>query len=76
MAAAVSLLVPGLGHVYLGRWGRAAIWFLGGLLILGIVSGEGIQTWVLLVTFLPLNVIAAVDAAVMAAAEGGTRRRE
>ena len=28
VAAILALAVPGLGHTYLGRWGRAVAWFL------------------------------------------------
>ena len=27
LAAVLGMLSPGLGHVYLGRWGRALLWF-------------------------------------------------
>jgi hypothetical protein len=28
LAAVLTLAIPGLGHVYLRRWGRAVLWFL------------------------------------------------
>lgn len=28
LAAVLTLAIPGLGHVYLRRWGRALLWFL------------------------------------------------
>ncbi len=36
IAAVLAVLYPGLGHVYLRRWGRALLWF--GLIIATIVA--------------------------------------
>ena len=38
-AAVMSLLLPGLGQLYLGRAGRAAIWF-GGLMVVYLITGS------------------------------------
>ena len=60
IAAALSLLVPGAGQALIHRWGRAAIWFAGWLLIAG-VSGSGHNA----IAF-ALMVVAAIDAFVLA----------
>ena len=38
ISAILSLLIAGLGQIYLGRFWRGAAWFIGGV-ILGILSG-------------------------------------
>jgi len=38
-AAAFSLLFPGLGHAYLGRWSRALAWAVLPILLIALVSG-------------------------------------
>ena len=38
ISAILSLLIAGLGQIYLGRFRRGAAWFIGGV-ILGILSG-------------------------------------
>ncbi len=43
LAALLALVIAGLGHAYLRRWGRAALWFgmiLGGGALLTILYGE------------------------------------
>jgi hypothetical protein len=35
LPAALSMLLPGAGHLLIGRWGRAAIWFAGWILVVG-----------------------------------------
>ena len=39
LAAIFSFLLPGLGHIFIGAWLRAAIWFVGWLLVSQ--SGDG-----------------------------------
>ena len=58
--AALSMLLPGAGHLLIRRWGRAAIWFAGWLLIVG-ASGSSHNPAVLV-----LMVVSAVDAYVFA----------
>ncbi|MCU0308315.1 MAG: hypothetical protein MUE51_11225 [Thermoleophilia bacterium] len=75
VAALLSLVMPGLGHVYIGRFGRALIWFGGALLIFAILSSEDTATWVSLVMLSVLAVFAAFDAGVLIrAASGGPGR--
>jgi len=65
-AAVLSFLFPGLGHVYLGRFGRGAIWFAGLLILSGITGAESAQRWLTPVVALLLGVFSAIDAAVIA----------
>ena len=63
MAAALSLVVPGAGHLIIGRWSRAAIWFAGWVLVVG-ASGSGHNAAVIV-----LMAVAAADAFVFARIE-------
>lgn len=65
-AAILSFLIPGLGHVYLGRFGRAAIWFAGLLVLSAITGAETAQPWLTPVVALALGTFSAVDAALVA----------
>lgn len=60
LAAALSLIVPGAGHLLIRRWGRAAIWFAGWILVVG-ASGSSHNAAVIV-----LMAVAAVDAFVFA----------
>jgi len=50
-AAAFSLLIPGLGHVYLGRWSRALAWAASPILLVALAAGllatPGTRAWLL-----------------------------
>ncbi len=64
-AAVMSLLLPGLGQLYLGRAGRAAIWF-GGLMAVYLIAGaRDVDRWIAPVLSTVLGVIAAGDALVI-----------
>jgi hypothetical protein len=65
IAIILSLIIPGLGHVYIGRLGRALIWFLGGLAIGIILDQQGSLTPGSLIVLTVLGMAAAVDALVM-----------
>lgn len=65
LAIILSLLIPGLGHVYIGRFGRALIWFIGALAIGIILDQQGSLTPGSLIVLTVLGVLAAVDAMVM-----------
>lgn len=65
IAVILSLLIPGLGHVYIGRLGRALIWFLGGLAIGIILDQQGRLSPGSLIVLGVLGIAAAVDALVM-----------
>jgi hypothetical protein len=61
----LSLLIPGLGHAYLGMLGRALIWFTGTVL-LALVVGRGDENMALALSMgLAIGVFAAVDTVVM-----------
>lgn len=64
-AAVMSVLLPGLGQLYLGRAGRAAIWF-GGLIAVYVIAGSReADRWIAPVLATVLGVIAAIDALVI-----------
>lgn len=65
LAIIFSLLIPGLGHVYIGRFGRALIWFAGAIGIGVILDQQSSITPAALVVLTVLGVLAAVDAMVM-----------
>ena len=65
LAVIFSLLIPGLGHVYIGRFGRALIWFAGAIGIGVILDQQASITPAALVVLTILGVLAAVDALVM-----------
>lgn len=65
LAIILSLLIPGLGHVYIGRFGRAIIWFAGAIGIGVILDQQASITPAALIVLTVLGVLAAVDALVM-----------
>jgi uncharacterized protein DUF6677 len=62
VAAVLSLLMPGLGHVYIGRFARAIIWFAGSLVIAGILREGRVDAWIPLTMFAAIGLAAAGDA--------------
>jgi uncharacterized membrane protein YccC len=72
-AAILSFLFPGLGHVYIGRFARGAIWFAGLLILSGVTGAETAQRWLTPVVALVLGAFAAADAAIVAPAEPAPR---
>lgn len=70
-AALLSFLLPGLGQVYVGRFGRAVIWFAGLLVVGGIAGAESADPWLAPMAALALASFSALDAAVVAAAPRG-----
>jgi hypothetical protein len=60
-AIILSLLIPGLGHLYAGRYGRALIWFAGALAIGIILNQEATISPASLVLVTALGVLAAGD---------------
>lgn len=64
-AAVMSLLLPGLGQLYLGRAGRAGIWF-GGLLVVYLITGsQNTERWIAPVLATVLGAVAAADALII-----------
>ena len=72
-AGLLSFLLPGLGHVYLGRFGRAAIWFVGLLVLTGAAGSKAAEAWVAPVLGTTLAVLSGFDAALVA--PGSPRER-
>lgn len=61
----LSLLIPGLGHAYLGYLTRALIWF-GGTVLLAIVVGGGDENAALALGMgIAIGVFAAIDTLVV-----------
>jgi TM2 domain-containing membrane protein YozV len=63
-AAVMSLLLPGLGQMYLGKAGRAAIWFAGLVAIYLITGQRDGDRWIAPVFATVLGIAAAIDAMV------------
>lgn len=59
--AVLNLLLPGLGHVYIGRLLRALIWFVGSLTIAGILQQGALDAWIPFVMLLAVGLFAALD---------------
>lgn len=65
IAIILSLLIPGLGHAYLGVLGRALIWF-GGTIAIALVMGQGgDNTGLALAMGVAIGVFAALDVLVI-----------
>lgn len=75
LAVVLSLVMPGLGHVYIGRFLRALIWFAGALVIGAIVDRQGVSSSVFWGMVAALAVCAAVDAAILMRSEPRQGRR-
>ena len=80
LAIILSLVIAGLGHVYIGRFGRALIWFIGALVIGVILDQQGSLTPGSLIVLVVLGIAAAADCLVMLrffgkGAAGGDDRR-
>ncbi len=65
IAIILSLVIPGLGHVYIGRMARAVIWFLGAVAIGVILDQQAGITPGALIVLTVLGVCASIDALVM-----------
>jgi len=75
LAVVLSLVMPGLGHVYIGRFLRALIWFAGALVIGAIVDRQGVSSGVFWGMVAALAVFAATDAAMLVRSEPRQGRR-
>lgn len=65
IAVVLSLVIPGLGHVYTGRVVRALIWFAGALVIGVILDSQSATSTTSLVVLAILGIAAAMDAWMM-----------
>jgi hypothetical protein len=70
-----SLFLPGLGHVYMGRFARALIWLAGTLAIAVIIREESDLDTQLLALQAAVNVFAAIDICLLIKTEGPAPRR-
>lgn len=73
-AGIMSLLLPGLGQVYVNRIPRAIVWFVGLLILVNVLGREEIDRWIPLVFTGVLGVFSALDAVVVAKTAGPPRR--
>ncbi len=74
IAVLLSLLLPGLGHAYANRLGRALIWF-GGTIVIAVVIGQGSDNTALALSMgAAIAVFAALDIAILTRAESRSRR--
>ena len=74
IAVILSLLLPGLGHAYMGRLGRALIWF-GGTVVIAIVINQGSDNTALALSMgIAIALFAALDVALLSRSEARSRR--
>ena len=71
----LSLLLPGLGHVFTGRVARALIWLAGTLVIGLIIREESDLDAQFLALQAAVNVFAAIDICLLIKTEGPAPRR-
>lgn len=66
IALVLTALVPGLGHLYAGRYLRGAVWVIGAI-ALGVVfyGRDDLESPLALTLFSILTILAAVDVVVM-----------
>jgi hypothetical protein len=70
----LSLLLPGLGHAYWGRLGRALIWF-GGTVVIALVVGQGSDNTTLALSMgVAIALFAALDIVILARTDARSRR--
>jgi hypothetical protein len=68
IAVILSLVLPGLGHAYMGRLGRALIWF-GGTVLIAVVVGQGSDNTALALSMgVAIAVFAALDVFILSRA--------
>ncbi len=71
----LSLLLPGLGHVYMGRFGRGLIWLFGTLTIAVILGSEDELRLEALALQGAVAAFAAVDICLLIRSQGAVPRR-
>jgi hypothetical protein len=65
IAVILSLLLPGLGHAYMGRLGRALIWFAGTVVIWIVLRQGSDNTALTLSMAIAIAVFAALDCVIL-----------
>jgi hypothetical protein len=74
IAVILSLLLPGLGHAYMNRLGRALIWF-GGTIVIAVVIGQGSDNTTLALSMgVAIAAFAALDVVLVSRSETRSRR--
>ncbi len=73
-AAIMSFFLPGLGQAYVDQIARAVVWLLG-IVLLNVVLRNQVQGWQTAAFVLSLNVLAAIDAALVAPSKSQTDQR-
>lgn len=71
----LSVLLPGLGHFYMGKLGRALVWLAGTLALALVVNQDGADPAVAGVMIVALAVLAAADIAIVIRVESAGRGR-
>jgi hypothetical protein len=77
LAVVFNLILPGLGHAYMGKLGRALIWAAGAIALGLVLQGGATEppTWARLVLPAALAACAAVDIAALMRMDGTARDR-
>lgn len=75
LAIVLSVLLPGLGHVYMGKLGRGLIWLVGTLAVGFILGGQSGDTALALSLLSALSAFAALDIAMLIRLESAQPRR-
>jgi TM2 domain-containing membrane protein YozV len=65
-AGILSFVIPGLGQVYLGRFGRGLIWFVGLVVVAQIAGADSAAQWIAPLIGAALAICSAVDAVIVA----------
>lgn len=74
IAVLLSLLLPGLGHAFWGRLGRALIWF-GGTIVIALVVGQGGDNTALALSMgAAIALFAALDMVIVSRGDARSRR--
>ncbi len=74
-ASVLSLLLPGLGHVYMGRFARALIWLAGTLAVALILGPDEEFRGQALALQAAVAAFAAIDICMLIRTEGAAPRR-
>jgi hypothetical protein len=74
LSVVLSLLLPGLGHVYVGKLGRGLIWLVGALVVGFILGGQNEDVALAFALLAALSVFAAADVVLLLRLEGAQRR--
>lgn len=75
IAVVLSLLLPGLGHAFLGHLTRALVWFAGTVVIAIVVGQGGDNTTIALSMGVALALLSAADVLLLHRMEARSRTR-